>query len=117
MATDDEFKAAVTLFVELHDEMQRMSKEMKELRQRKDALGETILKSMRTKDIDVCQLGDGRGRLVRKETKTTGSLKKEHICSALQSALGDERRAEAVLNTIYSQRNVEVKETLARLAK
>ena len=115
--TDDDFRAAVTLYIELGDEIERTSKEMREVKKRKDALGNTILERMRAQDIDVCQLGDG-GKLVRKSTKRVESLKKDHILKELCAALGgDEQRAENVLNNINSQRAVDVKESLQRTKK
>ena len=86
---------------------------MRDVKKRKDMLGETILGCMRDKDIDVCQLPDG-GKLVRKQAKRVESLKKEHIMKELESALGDSTKAEAALNNIFSQRAVDVKESLQR---
>ena len=112
--TDDDFRAAVTLYIELADEIERTAKEMREVKKRKDALGDTILERMRKQDIDECQLGGG-GKLVRKSTKRVESLKKDHILKELCAALGgDEQRAESVLNNINSQRTVDMKESLQR---
>lgn len=113
---DEEFREAVKAYIELHDEIQKTMKELREVKQRKEALGSTILDCMRDMDIDVCQLPDG-GRLVRKQTKRVESLKKQHILKELASALGDEVRAESVVNNIFSQRAVAVSETLSRTLK
>jgi hypothetical protein len=118
MASDDEkFREAVTLYVELNDEITQTMKELREVKKRKDALGNTILECMRTRDVDECQLPDG-GRLVRKASKRTETLKKEHILDELKTTLGvDESKAEAVLNNIYSKRGLVIKETLSRTKK
>lgn len=113
---DEEFRGAVKLYIELHDEIQRAMKELREVKKRKEALGSTIMDFMRDMEIDVCQLPDG-GRLVRKQTKRVESLKKGHILTELTVALGDEVRAEAVVNNIFSQRAVAVKESLQRTLK
>lgn len=110
---EEEFREAVKVYIELHDEIQKTMKELREVKKRKEALGNTILECMREMDIDVCQLADG-GRLVRKQTKKVESLKKGHILKELASALGDEVRAETVVNNIFSQRTVAVSETLSR---
>lgn len=113
---DAEFREAVKVYIDLHDEIQRAMKELRDVKKRKEALGTTILDFMRDMDIDVCQLPDG-GRLVRKQTKRVESLKKTHIMKELSVALGDEVRAEAVANNIFSQRSVAMKETLSRTLK
>lgn len=118
MASNDEkFRDAVNLYVELNDEIQQAAKDMKEVRKRKDALGETIMECMRERDVDECQLPDG-GRLVRKASKRTETLKKEHILTELKESLGvDDTRAEVVLNNIFSKRSMVVKEMLSRTKK
>jgi hypothetical protein len=115
-AKEDEFKDAVKLYIDLHDEIQKATKDMKEVKKRKDALGETILTRMRDMDIDVCQLTDG-GKLIRKQSKRVEGLKKDHIIKELRTELGDESRAELVLNNIFSQRAVDTKESLQRTLK
>lgn len=113
---EEEFRDAVKLYIELHDEIQKATKDMKEVKKRKDGLGETILTCMRDMDIDVCQLADG-GKLVRKQSKRVEGLKKDHIIKELRTELGDEHRAELVLNNIFSQRAVDTKESLQRTMK
>lgn len=113
---DAEFREAVKVYIDLHDEIQRAMKELRDVKKRKEALGTTILDFMRDMDIDVCQLPDG-GRLVRKQTKRVESLKKTHIMKELSVALGDDVRAEAVANNIFSQRSVAMKESLQRTLK
>lgn len=115
-ADDHDFREAVKLYIELHDEIQQTTKDMKEIRKRKDALGDTILERMRRQDVEECHLPDG-GRLVRKSSKKTESLKKEHIVKELHTLGVDNTKAEAVLNNIYSQRSVVVTETLSRTKK
>jgi hypothetical protein len=116
MSREDEFREAVKVYIGLHDEIQKTMKELRDVKKRKEDLGATILDCMREMDIDVCQLPDG-GRLVRKQTKKVESLKKNHILKEIASALGDEVRAEAVVNNIFSQRAVAVSETLSRTLK
>lgn len=117
-AENVDFRQAVKLYIELHDEIQQAARDMKEVRKRKDALGETILECMRKQDIEECHLPDDGGRLVRKSSKRTESLKKEHILKELTDGLGiDATKAEETLNNIFSQRNMVVKETLSRVKK
>ena len=115
--SESDFKEAVKLYIDLHDELMQAQKAMKEVRKRKDALGDTILEQMRTRDIDECQLPDG-GKLLRKVSKRVESLKKDHIEKELRTALGgDDHKVETVMTNIFSQRAVDTKESLQRTKK
>lgn len=107
-----EFKEAVKAYIELHDEITASSKQLRELKQQKDAVGEIILKWMRTNSVDECELPDGK--LVRKTSKRTQTLKKEFVLEELKNLTGDEARAEASMLNIFSRRAVVEKEVLTR---
>jgi hypothetical protein len=109
----DDFKAAVEAYINLHDEIARSSKQMRELKKQKDKVGEVILQWMKTQDVDACELSDGK--LVRKVSKRTEGLKKEHVLSELVKLLhGDEAAATMSLNNIFSNRSIAEKEILTR---
>lgn len=107
-----EFKEAVKAYIELHDEITASSKQLRELKQQKDAVGEIILKWMRSNSVDECELPDGK--LVRKTSKRTQTLKKEFVLEELKNLTGDEARAEASMLNIFSRREVVEKEVLTR---
>lgn len=110
--TGDDFKEAVKAYIELHDEITASSKQLRELKQQKDAVGDIILVWMRSNLIDECELPDGK--LVRKTSKRTQTLKKEFVFDELKKITGDEARAEASLLNIFSMRAVVEKEVLSR---
>lgn len=115
MLDTEDFKHCVKTYVELHDEIASSSKHLSELRKKKEAIGELIMEFMKHKGIDECELQDNGGKLVRKESKRTETLKKEHILQELMPLLNqDNTRAETVLNNIYNKRNVEISERLTR---
>lgn len=107
-----DFKDAVKVYIQLHDEITRSSKQLRELRKQKDAVGDTILGWMRTNAVDECELPDGK--LIRKTSKRTEGIKKEFVLEELKSLTGDEARASACLQNIFSRREIVEKEILTR---
>ena len=110
---DDEFRAAVKGYVDLHDQLQATAKTQRELRKQKNELSDAILQYMQKNDIDGCQLTDG-GKLVRKQSRRMEALKKEHIMDELKKVVQDQSQCENVLVNIFSKRVVDTKESLKR---
>jgi hypothetical protein len=111
MVDAEEFKNAVSAYVELHDEITKASTHMRELKKQKDAVGEIILGWMKTNAVDECELPEGK--LVRKTSKRTEALKKEMVMEELKKLTGDEARASASLQNIFSMRTIVEKEILS----
>ena len=110
-----DFKSCVKTYVELHDEIAASSKHLSELRKKKDAMGQLIVEFMKQRSIDECELPDNGGKLVRKESKRTEALKKEHIINELMQLVGhDSTRAHSCLENIFNKRAVETKDVLTR---
>lgn len=115
MIDAEEFRNCVKTYVELHDEITASSKHLSELRKKKDAIGELIMEFMKHRGIDECELQDNGGKLVRKESKRTETLKKDHILAELLPMLGnDSTRATACVESIFNRRQIETKESLTR---
>lgn len=115
MIDAEEFRSCVKAYVDLHDEIASSTKHLSELKKKKEALGQLIMEFMRSRGIDECELQDNGGKLVRRESKRTAALKKEHILEEILSLTGqDSGRAQASLENIYNKRGVEVKESLTR---
>ena len=115
MIDAEEFRSCVKAYVDLHDEIASSTKHLSELKKKKDALGQLIVEFMKSRGIDECELQDNGGKLVRRESKRTGALKKEHILDEIMGLVGhDSARAQASLESIYNKRGVEIKESLTR---
>lgn len=115
MMDAEEFRNCVKAYVDLHDDISSSTKHLGELKKRKDALGQMIVEFMRARGIDECELQDNGGKLVRRESKRTSALKKEHILDEIMALTGnDAGRAQSSLDNIYNKRSVEVKEMLTR---
>ena len=115
MAIDaDEFRSCVKAYVELHDEIATSAKHLSELRKKKDAIGDIIVGFIKTRGIDECELQQG-GKLVRRESRRTEALKKDHIVAELMQLVNnDAARAQSALENIYNKRAVEVRDALTR---
>lgn len=109
--TDTDFKLAVTAYIELHEEITAASKQLRELKAKKDSFGEIILKYMKDRSIDECDHADGK--IVRKTSQRTESLKQEMVFDELKSLTGDEALAAASLQNIINKRSVIEKESIA----
>ena len=110
--TESTFKDSVRTYIELHDELTRSSKTLREMKKKKDDLGNAILAFMRDNKIDEFRVGDGK--LMRKNTKRTEALKKEYIINSLKTALGSDDKVEAVFLQMNANRNVVECESLRR---
>lgn len=108
----DVFRETVLEFVNVSDQIDQVMKQLKDVRRKKTELGATILEWMRKNGYNECEMGDN-GKLVRRECKRTEGLKTDHIMAELRRELG-ENRAEDVLKTINSRREVILKESLSR---
>lgn len=110
------FKDAAKVYIELHDEIARTTKQMRELKKQKDSIGDNILVWMRNKDLDECEIGENK--LVRKKSKRTEAFKKEYVLAELKSLVGgDDARAESSFNNIMAMREVAEKDVLTRATK
>lgn len=106
------FKDAVKTFVMLHDDLMERQKQFRDLRRKKDELGNAILSFMKNNGIDEFQVGDGK--LMRKASKRTEGVRREHIFNTLKATLNDEARAEACVTQIYQHRESKETEILRR---
>jgi hypothetical protein len=117
MATEQEdFRSVVKAYIEMIDEIASYQKQIREIRKKKDKVGEIVMQYMRDREVDECELRDGK--LVRKTSKRTEGLKKEHILAQLLKLTnGNETTATEHLNAINSMRGIKETEILSRTRK
>lgn len=115
MLEPEEFKDCVKTYVSLHDEITAASRQLSELRKKREAIGHLIVQFMKSKNIDECELQDNGGKLVRRESKRTETLKKDHILAEIMPLVNnDADRAKLCIEAIFNKRTVEVKDVLSR---
>ena len=110
--TADAFKAQVAQFSEAHAEQTRVAGTLRDMRKRTKEMQAGILTYMQDNGIDECALG--HCRLVRRQTKRTEALKKEHIEGELRRVLPE--GVDEAMTNMYNRRVTDVKETVAVVA-
>ena len=112
----EEFRELAKTYAELHDEITKASKVLRELKKQKDGIGEHVLVFMKTNNLDECQLPDG-SKINRKISRRTSVLKKELILEEFVKLVGNEATATTHLNNILSKREVIEKDVISRSMK
>jgi hypothetical protein len=105
-----DFKTLVADFAVVHSQLGHVMGQARDLRKTCKEMQVRILAYMQEHNIDECALADSR--LVRKHTKKTEGLKKEHIEGELKKLVGVNGVDQAVSN-MYNRRMTDVQETLA----
>lgn len=96
---NDEFRNAMTEWVEIKNQLTEARKDMKVLNTREKELKEFIKTFMKTQQIDKVNLKKGKVSL--KTTKRTGTLTKKAVEEGLTVYFnGDETRVEGAMNAI-----------------
>jgi hypothetical protein len=106
------FKDAVRTYIELYDEIMKVSKEVREMRRKSTELSQAILQFMSKNKIDEFQLSDGK--LCRRTSKRTQSLHKDHIIDTLKCALGSQEKVDKIITEMNANRKVIESECLRR---
>jgi Family of unknown function (DUF5760) len=101
----------VRLYLKLHDDIAQRSKEVGALRKQKQELKDYIIHYMRTNSVEQC-VSDS-GKLYIAKTKSSQPVNKDYIFSTLSNDLGVQA-AERLVEALWSNREVTVKETLRR---
>lgn len=109
-AAEHHFHELVAEFSRAHEAQSAAAATLKEMRKRTREMQEGILRHMQDHGIDQCEWAGGR--LVRKQTRKTEGLKKEHIEGELRRRL-DESAVEEAVAGMYNRRMTDVQETLA----
>lgn len=108
---EETFKTNVRKYLSLHDEISTRSKELSLLRKTKQELRDYIMHYMKNNNVEQCVSEDGK--LYIAHTKSTQPVNKDYIFSVLSTTLGNEP-AERLVETLWQNRDVVVKETLRR---
>jgi hypothetical protein len=117
LASQEEFKNAVQAYCELYDDIAASNIQLKELKTKLKTVGEMVLAYMKEFEIDACALPDGE--LLRKQTKRMTTLTIKHLESGLRSSIPvlDDAQLANAINSIQSQRETTITESLTRKKK
>lgn len=110
MTTKDDLVNNVKAWMKLESEMKVLQKELKERRQQKKALTESLVEIMKTNEIDCLDIKDGNIMYTRNKVKAP--LSKKYLLDSLGKYFEDNPEVEAgdVSKFIMENREVKVKE-------
>ena len=87
----------------------------KKLKNRKSQLQTILHQFMKSKEVDVVNINDGK--VLRRQSKKTQALTRDHIRMCLNDYLKDEQKADEATEYIFSSRKVSNHEYLKRTHK
>ena len=108
----NQLKGEVKDYLEIDDQIKALNKAIKDRRDRKKKLSESILVNMKKFDIDF--MNTKNGKLVYTETKRKEGLNKKNLIVGLNNYFEDEARAKMVSKIVLDSRNEVKKVTLRR---
>ena len=106
-----DFKASVTEWIRINEEISRLQKETRTKRHRMNHLGTFIMTFMKKNNKEFCNIGD-ENALVLKSRKSTTGLKKENVLKVLEAYLRNEEMAKKCINEIYETRTTKEKDII-----
>lgn len=115
-AAGPETKAQLVQFIkswiEVDNDMRNLQKEMKTLRDNKKTLTDALVNVMKSNEIDVFDINDGK--LVYAKTKVKAPINKTSLFAALMQHYQDEDAAKKLSEFILDSRQEKVKESIRR---
>lgn len=113
MTTKEELVEHIKEWIQIDNEIKMLQKEIKERRNRKKELSESLLDIMKDNEIECFDINDGK--LLYSQTKVRSSLSKKHLVSCLlQYFDNDKEQALGLSQHILNSREVKIKETIKR---
>jgi len=102
----------IKMWIETDNEMIKLQKEMKTLRDNKKMLTDALVNVMKSNEIDVFDINDGK--LVYAKTKVKAPINKTSLFAALMQHYQDEDAANKLSEFIMDSRQVKVKDSIRR---
>ena len=99
-------------WIEVDNEMRKLQKEMKTLRDNKKTLTDALVNVMKSNEIDVFDINDGK--LVYAKTKVKAPINKTTLFGALMQHYNDEDAAKKLSEFIMDSRQEKLKESIRR---
>lgn len=114
----DKFKKKIKIYVSYDDKIKKYNTELKKLREKKYKLEQSIIKFMNNNQMNntIINLTDG-GKLQLSESKKTESLSKNYILQKLTTYFSSEEDAQKIVDYLYSNRVVMIKNSIKRKTK
>ena len=102
----------IKTWIEVDNDMRKLQKEMKTLRDNKKTLTDALVNVMKSNEIDVFDINDGK--LVYAKTKVKVPINKTNLFAALMQHYNDEDAAKKLSEFIMDSRQEKIKESIRR---
>ena len=99
-------------WIETDNDMRKLQKDMKTLRDNKKMLTDALVNVMKSNEIDVFDINDGK--LVYSKTKVKAPINKTSLFAALLQHYNDEEAAKKLSEFIMDSRQEKIKESIRR---
>jgi hypothetical protein len=99
-------------WIEVDNETRKLQKDLKTLRDNKKTLTDALVNVMKSNEIDVFDINDGK--LVYAKTKVKAPINKTTLFTALMQHYNDEDAAKKLSEFILDSRQEKVKESIRR---
>ena len=101
----DAFKSEIRTYVSFCEELDALGKQASVLRKQKKEMESKVMQSMRTFEVDVCQVQ--HGKVVMKTSKRCGSIKPKVVMDKITEFFGDDSaRAERLIKILEDSREM-----------
>lgn len=109
----EELKSTVKEWLILDNEIREIQRILKEKKETKKTLTNSVIELMKTKDVDELNVNDGK--LVYAQTKSKAPLNKQHIAKCLTDVFKDQpNQVEKITEHILNTREIKLKDNLKR---
>jgi hypothetical protein len=108
----DKLKSDVKEYLEIDDQIKAINKALKERRDKKKLLSESILENMKKFEIDF--MNTKNGKLTYAESKRKEPLNKKNLITGLNNYFNNDEKSKRVSKVVLESRKDVVKVTLRR---
>ena len=111
--TKEQLVATIKEWISLENEIKLLQKEVKARRNRKKALSETLVSTMKDNEIDCFDISEGK--IIYSQNKTRSAVSKKHLLSCLGNYFekqGNPEAAATMTKYILDSRETKVKDNI-----
>lgn len=114
----DKFKNEIKSYVSYDNKIKKYNTELKKLRQEKSRLEQSIIKFINKNQMNDTIINlSGGGKIQLGQSRRTESLSKQYILQKLTTYFGSEDEALKVVEYLYKNRVVTMKDSIKRKSK
>jgi Family of unknown function (DUF5760) len=112
---DPELVEKIKVWLQMDSDIATLSNQLKEKKREKKEMTDALMATMKSKEIEVVNLNDGRIEL--KSNKTKKPLSTKLLKECLQQCLQEKDKVDEIFNYIQENRAEQQKECIKRISK